>query len=144
MLNGSPKDYFLTTWGLRQGDPLSPFLFTLVADAFTQILRESEEHSYQRILSRGKHWLPYHSSNIRWYIAFSRWRKGPTLKLNLIDSLFWVSIRNENKLEKETPNLENRKDISNALECQIRNFPFEYLGVPLGGSPSTRDSWLSV
>lgn len=42
LINGSAKGFFPASRRLRQGDPLSPFLFTLVVDAFSQILKNGE------------------------------------------------------------------------------------------------------
>lgn len=38
MINGSSKGFFSSSRGIRQGDPLSHFLFTLVADAFSALM----------------------------------------------------------------------------------------------------------
>jgi hypothetical protein len=39
LVNGSPTDEFPLEWGLRQGDPLSPFLFLLAAEGLNVMMR---------------------------------------------------------------------------------------------------------
>ena len=38
MINGSPSDFFGSSRGLWQGDPLSPFLFDIVMEALSRML----------------------------------------------------------------------------------------------------------
>jgi hypothetical protein len=38
LINGSPSNFFDSSRGVRQGDPLSPFLFVLVMEAFSRMI----------------------------------------------------------------------------------------------------------
>ncbi|XP_057739642.1 secreted RxLR effector protein 78-like [Arachis stenosperma] len=52
LINGSPSKPFKMERGLRQGDPLSPFLFVLVVDVLNRMIGEAEEtvRNYKRLL----------------------------------------------------------------------------------------------
>ena len=43
MINGKPSGLFWSSRGLRQGDPLSLFLFTLVADVLGRMMDKAVE-----------------------------------------------------------------------------------------------------
>jgi hypothetical protein len=45
LINGSPAGFFNSSRRVRQGDPLSPFLFVIVMEAFSRMVKASIDHS---------------------------------------------------------------------------------------------------
>jgi hypothetical protein len=45
MINGSPAGFFNSLRGVRQGHPLSPFLFVIVMEAFSRMAKVMVDHS---------------------------------------------------------------------------------------------------
>ena len=54
LINGSLTKPFHIEKGLRQGDPLSPFLFVLIADVLNCIVNKAVEASLVKGLESGK------------------------------------------------------------------------------------------
>ena len=57
LINRSPADFFGSTRGLRQGDPLSPLLFLVMMEVFSRMLKRVEDagltRGFQAVGSRG-------------------------------------------------------------------------------------------
>jgi hypothetical protein len=53
LVNGSPTGEINIQRGLKQGDPLAPFLFLIVAEGFSGVMRKAVEVGYFKGLSVG-------------------------------------------------------------------------------------------
>jgi len=46
IINGNPEGFFQSQRGLRQGDPMSPFLFILAMEGLNSMIRKASENGW--------------------------------------------------------------------------------------------------
>lgn len=72
LTNGLAKGFFSASRRIRQGDPLSPFLFTTVVDAFSEILRTVKRATSFKVSKFGKKLFSSLTSNMPMALCFSQ------------------------------------------------------------------------
>ncbi|GJS26798.1 RNA-directed DNA polymerase, eukaryota [Tanacetum coccineum] len=149
LVNGSPTEEFQFFKGLKQGDPLSPFLFILIM--------ESLHLSFQRVVEAGMFKGIELSSSLNISHLFfaddamfvGRWCDGniDTL-MNVLECFHRASgLRiNMSKSKIMGVHVEDSKvkHAASKLGCLILNTPFSYLGMKIGGVMSRVEAWKEV
>ncbi|KAK3206772.1 hypothetical protein Dsin_020818 [Dipteronia sinensis] len=114
LVNGSPMEEFTMERGLRQGDPLSPFLFNIIVESLSCCLKKALDLNMIKGAMLGNGEL--HIS----YLQFAD------------DTILFL----EPKMSGEKVVVE--EDWAASLRCRKSNFPITYLGLPLGSRPSSK------
>lgn len=132
LVNGSPTSEFRTEKGVRQGDPLSLFLFLIAAEGLNVMLKVAVSKG----LAVGRERI--HLSHFQyaddtiifgdWSVAYARnlmrilncVQKVSGLKINFNKSkLFGLGVQSEVVF------------MANRMGCEPRHFPLFYLGLPI-------------
>ncbi|MCI19814.1 LINE-1 reverse transcriptase like, partial [Trifolium medium] len=117
LVNGSPTEDFNVRRCLRQGDPLSPFLFLIVAEGLAGMMRRAVE------IGRFK---GFHvNDNIQFQI------------LQFADDTILMG-------EGVWDNLRTIKVLLRSFELVSDVIPFKFLGIPVGANPRRRETWKLV
>ena len=149
LINGTPSKEFKMERGLRQGDPLSPFLFLIVAEALQVMTMEACNKGIFKglTLDDGQNisLLQYADDALffgEWSVANARYlvrilnlfHDVSGLKINLVKSrIFGIGIP-----------MGDVANVARAINCSYGSLPFSYLGLPVGKSMNKVDAWNDV
>lgn len=131
LINGRPCRKFKGTRGLRQGDPLSPFLFTLVADGLSRMLEVSIQLEAFKDLVIGRD---------RVKVSYLQFVNDTLSFLNQILKIFSMVSGLKINMGKSTFLGINLDEdfifyLAANMGCSVGSWPIKYLGLPLGGNP---------
>ena len=146
-INGRSRGKFKGSRGLRQGNPLSPFLFTLVVDVLGRLIDKAKESNVLRgfIVGRDKvevshlqftdDTLVFMEADRTYFSNFLKilevFRSFSGLRVNLSKSIL-LGINTDEVLLQE---------LAVSTGCELGDWPIKYLGLPLGGNPRRIDFW---
>nr|XP_025636528.1 uncharacterized protein LOC112730680 [Arachis hypogaea] len=150
LINGSPSKPFKMERGLRQGDPLSPFLFVLVVDVLHRMIGEAVRNGRIAPLLVGRDDIelshlqfaddtillcPPEEATIRNYKRLLRcFEVMSGLSINFEKSSF-IPVNCEQRWTRKMCSL---------LDCKEASLPVRYLGISLGANPRLVKTWKPV
>ncbi|XP_006605191.1 uncharacterized protein [Glycine max] len=147
LVNGSPTNEFIPHRVVRQGDPLTPLLFNIVAEGLTGLMREALDRNLYTSLLVGKNKIPVNilqyaddtiffgeatMQNVKTIKSILRsFELASGLKINFAKSSFGAIGKSD----------QWRKEAAEYLNCRILPLPFMYLGIPIGDNPRRSEFW---
>ncbi|BBN68784.1 TatD related DNase [Prunus dulcis] len=150
MINGKPRGKFRASRGLRQGDPLSPFLFTLVSDVLSRIIERAQDVNLVHGIVSGHDQVEVsHLQFADDTIFFLDGKEEYWLNLLQMLKLFCdVSGMKINKAKScilgINFSIETLNNMAGSWGCEVGCWPMVYLGLPLGGNPRALNFWNPV
>ncbi|WVZ53334.1 hypothetical protein U9M48_004295 [Paspalum notatum var. saurae] len=133
-VNGQSGSYFQTRKGLRQGDPLSPILFNIVADMLAIIINRVKNEgqvngAIPHLVDDGLSILQYAEDTVIFLDHDLEKAKNMKILLCVFE-----------KLSAQ----ECEKAYSELFGCKSRSFPFRYLGLPMHYRKLRNSDWRHV
>ncbi|RVX01772.1 LINE-1 reverse transcriptase-like [Vitis vinifera] len=152
LVNGVPAGFFSSSKGLRQGDPLSPYLFIMGMEVLSVLISRAVEGGFIygcRIWKgRGQ---PVNITHLLFAddtIVFCEAKKESLLYLSWI--LLWFEAASGLKINLEKSmvipvgEVEGALDMAAEIGCKVGQLPTVYLGLPLGAPNRASSVWDGV
>ena len=151
LVNGSPTEEFHIEMGLRQGDPLSPFLFLLAAEGFDVLMKAAvannmfQPYGVEREGAVQLSHLQFVDDTL--ILGEKSWLNVHTIRavLLLLEEVSGLKV-NFNKSMLTGVNIPSTwlSEATSVLNCRTGTIPFVYLGLPIGGDSRKLSFWKPV
>ncbi|RVW54301.1 Transposon TX1 uncharacterized 149 kDa protein [Vitis vinifera] len=152
LVNGTPTGFFQSSKGLRQGDPLSPYLFVIAMEVFSAFLQRAVEGGYLsgcRVKGRSEEGaLISHLLFADDTLVFCKPSQDHLTHLSWL--LMWFEAASGLRINLDKSELipvgrvENMDDLAWEFGCKVGSLPSTYLGMPLGASFKSTSVWDGV
>ena len=151
LLNGTPLKPFKMGKGLRQGDPLSPYLFILVSEMLVHFLKKAKDMNLIEDVPIGKNKVRLqHLQFADDTLIFAP--KNPVCIKNYFRILDVFAVMSGLHLNYSKSSFISwnagdhlwAKDIARSFGCLHCKCPVKYLGLPLGNSMKRASAWKPV
>ncbi|WKA05140.1 hypothetical protein VitviT2T_023123 [Vitis vinifera] len=152
LINGVPAGFFPSSKGLRQGDPLSPYLFVLGMEVLDALIRRAVAGGYLSgcsIKGDRRHTLKIsHLFFADDTIVFCEANKEHLTYLSWI--LLWFEAASGLRINLDKSEIipvgevEEIEAMAVELGCRVGSLPSHYLGLPLGAPHKASSVWDGV
>ncbi|KAJ0567310.1 putative RNA-directed DNA polymerase [Helianthus annuus] len=150
LVNGSPTFEFACQKGMRQGDPLSPFLFLFVMEAFSSMLRRASRVGAIRGII-----LPNDGPTLNHLlyaddcIIIGEWAERNIKNVALLLRCFYLCSGLKINLKKSSlfgigVDSQEVDEMATVLNCNKGVVPFVHVGVLVGARMTRTVNWKSV
>ncbi|GJU55544.1 RNA-directed DNA polymerase, eukaryota [Tanacetum coccineum] len=150
LVNGSPTNEFVMQKGLRQGDPMSSFLFILAMEGLHALISKAESLGLYKGANIGRGSIKISHLLYADDVTFvGEWAQSNAYNLISILRCFYLVSGlkiNINKSKIIGVNVPENDIINMAfvLGCGIEKIPMLYLGVPVGGNMKRCENWKPI
>lgn len=149
LVNGTPSDEYPISKGVKQGDPLSPFLFILAMEGLNQAINNAKEKGILTGIKLPNSMVLSHLLYADDAIFVGEWDTRCIKNLSAILKCFHVSSGLKVNFTKSRLFGINTTDMevlsmAEVLGCSNGAFPFTYLGVPVGANMGLKKHWKPV
>ncbi|XP_071712395.1 uncharacterized protein [Rutidosis leptorrhynchoides] len=147
LVNGSPTKEFNISWGVRQGDPLSPFLFILAAEGLNILAKAATEKGLFKGVEIGvDKIIVSHLQYAYDTIFIGDWNRDNVYSIHNLLKCFELASGLKVDFHKSSlfgigASLEEVGHVATILGCQIGKLPFVYLGLPIDSKMNSIKSW---
>ena len=138
LVNGSSSPFFYPSRGLRQGDPLSPILFVIMADCLGRHIGDLVNRGVLKGLQPSSHPLVYSHGQFvddTIFMGKAEMKEARNQKqaINLYSSASGQLVNwNKSVVYFINTPIQRQNKIAKILGCSIWSLPSSYLGLPLG------------